>query len=490
MHGSPDPRPWRWTCALVAVVSLLHLAVAGRMELSVDGAHYALYAQQLDWSYFDHPPMVGWLQALILPISHSDLALRVVPITLLALASLTLFHLASRLFPDESPWLPFVAVLLLQGGAAFQLLSLGLAPEAPLLLVALLTATLLLRMTEGASLRHWLLLGLLLGLGGLSKYTAVTLVATTLLLLPRLGGVRALASPGPWLAVVLAAALVAPVVLWNRAHDWVSFAFQIDHGTGGDGWDPAKFLQTQIGQLAAYTPLVYVGGWIALVAAWPRRRERGVAVTYALVLPVLLLFGWNSGHARGLPHWTALGWAGTTPLLAAWILASWRRRRALRVLTYLSAGLAVLGFALLHVLPWMTWNPFPPYKHPMAALYGYRAATAECLRLRDEMAAQPGAAPRVFIHNWSRASRVAWYGQVPVIVLDGRFNQFDMWYGDAEPGDRGILLVWDRDDDRDDCSDLARFETTRPLGELPALVGGKPVGLFRFWACEGYRETP
>ncbi len=462
------------------------------MELTVDGAHYALYGLKLDWSYFDHPPMVGWLQALVLPFSHSDLAMRLVPIALMAGVALTLFRLAERLFPGESPWLPFVAVVLFQCAPMVQMLSLGLVPETPLLLIALTAATVLARTTDpdagGPRTRDWLLLGVLLGLGGLSKYTAVTLVATTLLLLPRMGGLRALAAPGPWLAVVVAAALVSPVLLWNRAHDWASFTYQIDHGTGGDGWDVGNFLQTQAAQLAAYTPLVYVGGWIALVAAWRDRRERGVAVTYAVALPVLLLFGWNSGHAPGLPHWTALGWAGTAPLLARWLLRAWERRRSVRVLGWISAGLAGLAIALLHGLPFLPGNPFPPYKHPLGEIYGFRDAAAELVRLRDELATTPGPEPRLFVHNWSRASRTAWYSREPVIVLDDRYDQFDMWFGAPQPGDRGVLLVWSRDDRRREPSDLQLFERTRALEERPVLVFDKPVGLFRFYACEGYRD--
>jgi 4-amino-4-deoxy-L-arabinose transferase-like glycosyltransferase len=46
---------------LLALV-LLHLAIGASIGLSVDEAHYLLYAAYPDWSYFDHPPLVGWVQ--------------------------------------------------------------------------------------------------------------------------------------------------------------------------------------------------------------------------------------------------------------------------------------------------------------------------------------------------------------------------------------------------------------------------------------------
>ncbi|OUS41423.1 hypothetical protein A9R00_00990, partial [Oleispira antarctica] len=49
--------------ALFALLALLH---SWLLPFSADEAHYALYGKLLDWSYFDHPPMVGWLQSISL----------------------------------------------------------------------------------------------------------------------------------------------------------------------------------------------------------------------------------------------------------------------------------------------------------------------------------------------------------------------------------------------------------------------------------------
>lgn len=58
--------PLQATLLLIAASMLLRLFSARAVGLSVDEAHYALYGLHLDWSYFDHPPMVGWLQAVAL----------------------------------------------------------------------------------------------------------------------------------------------------------------------------------------------------------------------------------------------------------------------------------------------------------------------------------------------------------------------------------------------------------------------------------------
>jgi len=54
--------PFAWSLLLVFLGTAIHLVMGFSTELSVDEAHYALYANHLAWSYFDHPPLVGWIQ--------------------------------------------------------------------------------------------------------------------------------------------------------------------------------------------------------------------------------------------------------------------------------------------------------------------------------------------------------------------------------------------------------------------------------------------
>ena len=257
--------PWRATLALTLAVAVLHLLAAGRVPLSADEAHYALYGLHRDWSYFDHPPLVGWLQALVLFFASSDFALRLWPIGLSAATALVLFRFARRLFPGDSEWLAFWTVVLYQSGLLFQALGLALVPETPLLLFALLAMLALLNALERGQLAAWLLFGLCIGLAGLSKYTAVTLVFTAALFVILQRRLDVLRTPGPWLAVALALVLIAPVLYWNATHDWLSFRYQLEHGYRAKDWEWTRVGITQLAQFFAYAPGIYVFGLIALV---------------------------------------------------------------------------------------------------------------------------------------------------------------------------------------------------------------------------------
>ncbi len=120
---------------------------AGQLNLSVDEAHYALYGLKPDWSYFDHPPMVGWLNALMAPFTHSDFGLRILPATLFALANGVLYKLAKRLFPSFS-WIGFWTLALVNSAIMFQLLSISMLPDTPLMLAGLMLLWHLLNLRE------------------------------------------------------------------------------------------------------------------------------------------------------------------------------------------------------------------------------------------------------------------------------------------------------------------------------------------------------
>ena len=56
--------PMRFTTSgrLLGFVFFVHACVGAAVGLSVDEAHYLLYALHPALSYFDHPPLVGWVQ--------------------------------------------------------------------------------------------------------------------------------------------------------------------------------------------------------------------------------------------------------------------------------------------------------------------------------------------------------------------------------------------------------------------------------------------
>ena len=69
----------RYSAISLLLVTVIHFVFGFILGLSVDEAHYALYALHPDLSYFDHPPLVGWLQVLPVKLNWNDGWLRLVP---------------------------------------------------------------------------------------------------------------------------------------------------------------------------------------------------------------------------------------------------------------------------------------------------------------------------------------------------------------------------------------------------------------------------
>lgn len=486
--------PFQATVLLVLFSTAMRLVAATSTELTTDEAHYALYGYYLDWSYFDHPSMIGWLQAFMLQFSASELAMRIMPILLFSAASLVLYRVALILFPQDSPWLGFVSVALMQSAVMLQLIGLAMLPDGPLLLLGLLAVLALHGALLHGTLRYWLLLGACLGLAGLSKYTAVTLVLTVLLAIMFGRQWRQFLTPGPWLAAVLGLILILPVLYWNYLHDWISFLYQIHHGTGKLNWEFKRLVISQLGQLLVYGPGLYLFGMIAIVSGLKQYKKladpaaRGLMLSLALALPVLILFGWNSAYEMTLPHWTSFGWVALSPLAARWIIGAWHKRWV-RVSVKFSGVYALVFVGLVFSQLIHAWIPFPDNKNVLRDLYGWGQAANRAEQLRLEMDVKAAAAPLIFTENWTLASRLAWYAKpTPVQVLDTRYNQFDIWYGSPQNGAQGILVLWPESDAMPATGGAGQFASCVLRDKLPVMSNMHLASTFSFYACYDFHN--
>ncbi len=481
LYQAIEHNPLRATLVVLVVSLLLHLLVMGGIDLGVDEAHYALYGLFTDWSYFDHPPLVGWLQALVLHFSTSEFALRLWPLFFTALSTWLLYRLTAELFPAAPRWTPFVAVLLLHSALMFQLLGVAMVPEVPLLAAGLAATLFLWRAVQHNRWRDWLLLGVMLGLAGLAKYTAVTLALGTVMFLLWQSGWRSLFNLRLWGAALLAIVLVLPVFYWNAQHDWISFAYQLGHGLPERDWSLRRFGLALAGQFFTYGPGVVVFG-VAAIAAFMQRGNAAVRLLLAMILPLFLLLLWGAGREETLPHWSLLGWALSTPLAACWI-GERLNRRWVRNTAWVSVVYALFFVGLVHFMLFAPQVvPFSSLKHPLADMLGWREAAQHALTLQRQ---HPQSV--LYVGNWATASRIAWYARPATVkVADDRYDQFDLWYGSPNTTDAALLIVPDYLQGRDRLSGVARFDQCAEQDQFEFRLRDKPVHRFNYYLCRGY----
>ena len=478
---------------------VLHLVMSALIDLSPDEAHYALYASHLDWSYYDHPPMVGWLQWVLLQASSGNVAMRVVPMLAWVLTAWGVVRVGDALYPQlaaSSVWGVRVDLLLLLLSPIPHLLGVALTPDTLLMPLTCWVMWLTWRVCEDTanvhSLRTWFLLGVALGLSGLTKYTAVLLAFGVVLALCQAYGWRWLLLRGPWLALAIAVLCVVPVLYWNAIHDWASFVYQTKHAAGGNAWHARKLLLYVVVVVIAYGLIV---PWALRVAGPSKKSALFVA---AFATPGLLLLFYLSGRGSTLPHWAAPFFVAVLPMAASGVQTLLvRYARRMQVLLVLQASLCVAMFTLMCAGGIPTENDTqaltPPgigtdkvSRNPFADLHGWSQAADHAVQW-----AQEKNTTTLAVTNWTLASRIAWYARpMPVKVVNTHGDQFDIWFGRLAAHEDAIWIDWSLMGFAPPVG-ASQFSRCDVLENLPVLVWERQLAHFNISHCQDWQgATP
>jgi 4-amino-4-deoxy-L-arabinose transferase-like glycosyltransferase len=470
--------------AALAALTLVRLVVAATLPLSPDEAYYWVWSRALAAGYLDHPPMVAfWARAGMLLAGDGVLGIRLLAPLAAALGSWLLWQAGERLLPGRGAGLVAAALLnatLLLGAGAVTM-----TPDTPLLFFWVCTmwalARLRIRGSESGPGVWWLAVGLFAGLALDSKYTAAFLVlgiGLWLLLAER----RWLARPWPWLGLLVGLLVVAPVLMWNAAHGWASFAKQ---GGRIEEWRPARAAQflgeLVAGQLGLATPLVLLLCAAGLVVgcrrAW-RQRESGWMLLVALSLPAVAVFVEHAFADRVQGNWPAIVYPAAVIAAAGLEAPRWRRLYCPAVLL----GLAMT--ALVYLQATLALLPVPIRFDPSALqLAGWPelAAQVEAARRRD-------GASFVATDQYGVASELAYWlpAEVPVVGTEQRWRVFDLPAA-ALDGRVGILV---RSARREALSGAGAWAALDLLGVVARQRDGQAVEMYRLYRVVGGGALP
>jgi 4-amino-4-deoxy-L-arabinose transferase-like glycosyltransferase len=470
-------RSGRAAAALVAAVTVLHVAYAGLFPLSPQEAYYWQYARHLAWGYYDHPPLAAWtIRAFTAVLGEGERAIRLAAAFHSAIFSAFFFLASRRLFG------PRPALLALSAAFLVPLFTLGqviVTPDGPLLSGWAMALYLTVRALDEDEPRWLLAAGGAAGWAMLGKYTGGLLLPQILVILlldPR--GQRMLRTAWPWAGAGVALLVFSPVVLWNVDHGFASFAFQTTTRAQESRFRPVlvgRFLALQAGLV---TPILLVLLVEAVGTAWRRRAGPAFRVVLLFSAPLLLLataispFHWVKGN------WLAPAWPTAMAGAAALALerpGGWRWKAG-------AAGLALAAVATiyLHLVPVFPAVPFPARDEGSA---GWRELAE---RAEVERAAIGPDAP-VIGCSYKVASELAYYlpGR-PETQSVGVFGEnglaYDDWLDWERLAGREALLVQDHREKG--CR--RRAEICRPLLPLEPLTpmrGREKVTTFELWRC-------
>ncbi len=445
------------------VLTLIRLAVAAATPLSEDEAYYWVWSHALAPGYLDHPPMVAlWIRAGAAIAGEDALGVRLWAPLSAALGSVLVARTADLLFPGRRLGVP--AAALLNGTLLVGVGAVTMTPDTPLLLFWAATLWTLARLLRSGDGRWWLAVGFFAGCAVASKYTGGFLGLGIVLWLLWVPGLRRwFRSASLWLGGAVAAAVFAPVVLWNAGHGWASFAKQ--GGRTGD-WDPGAALRhlSELlgGQAGLATPLVFIllsaGVWAALRRAVGR--DPAWSLLAALTAPGLLVFVQHAVGDRVQANWPAIVYPAAAVCAAGLGWRLWRPAVAL--------GLAIT--ALAYVQGAAAPFPLPRRLDPtLIRLGGWGAVSRDLEAMRRKQGVD-----WIASEAYGLASVLAWRAppDVPVLGAEDRWALFRL--PPADSAGPGLLLVSQR---RSAPPDPAYWATARQIGQVVRTRAGAPDGV-------------
>jgi 4-amino-4-deoxy-L-arabinose transferase-like glycosyltransferase len=472
----PEYRLFLYFITLVAIVRIV---LSPFVDLGVDEAHYVLYALHLDLSYFDHPPLVGWIQyGAIYLFGNNELSARIGAILIGLIVPFFVYKLIYEVSKNASYAL--MAVLALHASFLFNALFIMLLPDTILFLLILPIIFTVIAIEKTNSLWMWLLLGLLLGLAGLAKYTAVLFLIPIILYIIVKNRYDLFFNPAIIPAVMIALIIISPVILWNIQNDWSSFAYQSDHVVGETQINAGAFLSSIGAQIGAYNPFLFPLAFFGLYKALSSENDT-LFLTALFGLVLFFFFTFASLFKTALPHWSALFYMLFIPLGSYYLLELSTNAARVYLNFVIGFGLFISVYAYAEL--GFKFTPMPEYQSIHRDIYGW-----EEIMNKANSHIQDKQKEALAVTNWTLASRAIYYNlhnHSNVYLLDKRQDQFDLWQKDSPIG-KDIIFINTHFFEKT-IYEYARCEKTTKIDSFDVVLNSKKINSIELIKCSNFQ---
>ncbi|KAF1079235.1 MAG: hypothetical protein GQF41_4431 [Candidatus Rifleibacterium amylolyticum] len=357
---------------LTAALFLFRLFISQYLDLTPDETYYWELARQIDWSYYDHPPMVAWLISLLRLIpGDTQLHIRILTIAGTAFAGWVLFAIGRDCLNNVRAG--FWAAFMLNFTPAGMALGFITTPDTPLAIFWSLGIYAFLKALNDKRDRWWIVTGIALGCGALSKYNMILFVPGVAIAILTFKRYRHLVTTRRyWLMVLLAALGTVPILYWNSQHDWISFKFQLDSRLAGNTRSLAhnlgEFIGGQLGTIGlTLWPVLWFAAITTAISSYKRDDEKRFFLAW-LTLPAMVFFTYTAMKSKIEANWPQIAYLSTMLLAAEWLCEPGKGRRRIYWVLGPSAALAVIAVTQTLTLA----LPLPANADISLRLHGWR----------------------------------------------------------------------------------------------------------------------
>lgn len=412
--------------------------VTGPLDLSPDEAHYWEWARRLDLSYYSKGPLIAWLiGATTWMIGDNLLGMRFLAPVFLGFSSIFVYLLTMELFPDDEKKeiKACAAGLLIQLTPLFSAYGILMTIDSPFIFIWTLSLYLFWKaVSSDKNLFVWLLLGVSIGLGLLTKYTmAFFYICGFFFLLFSKEERRWFRKKELYVALIVSLLVFSPVIIWNANHDWVTLKHTAGQAHISEGFKISlKYFFDFIGsQLGVISPLIF---FMALYGAvknrWSFTALQNLRFLFWFWFPVLAFFLIKSLQGKVQANWAMHAYITAFIASADFFLNKDMRNKAMKALT-VSALAILLIFAVVTYYPSLV--KLPVKQDPTSRLQGWQELGVKADEVYDDMRSSAERGVFIFSDKYQVSGELAFYMKSHPITyninLGRRMNQYDMWEG-------------------------------------------------------------
>ncbi len=370
-------------------------------KLANDEAYYWIYAQHLDFGYFDHPPGIAVLIAMGYALIENELGVRL----FVVLASTGSLWFIWKMVEPKNHHLFFLLFL----GSLVANVGFMAVPDIPLLLCS---CAFLYYLKSYLAEDSWLIASILatvIAAMGYSKYHGIILLAPALL-----ANLGLLKRQSFWYLLALATLLFFPHLYWQFANDYPTFRFHF-FDRSAEPYTYLFILEYIGGQLLVYGPLLGIPlFWGAWKFTAQNNFDRTMKWCFYGTFAFFLLSSWKG---RVEPNWTI---AGIAPLLyLAYHFLEQSEKWTKWIYRLSITSIVLIGLARIFIA--LNVAPVKGIQLPRE-FYGWTEWADDLSELAKDL-------PVVFYNNYQRAAKYQFYTQKEAYSLNSSIyagSQYDL----------------------------------------------------------------
>ena len=232
-----------------------------------DEAQYWLWSKNIDFGYFSKPPFLSWIIRIYTEILGSSFfSLKLLPSFIYLLIAWSVYNLLINSGLNKKDSLAGSLIFLFIPAVSFS--SFILSTDLFLLLFWTLSLNELIKINSEQGLKNFILLGIFLGLGFLSKYAAIYFVICLVILILLDKKFRKIFLHnliGFGLTFLSVFIIIVPNIIWNFNNDWITLQHTSDNANFSNiEIDLIRGLEFMLIQVLMLGPFIVLGGLFGL----------------------------------------------------------------------------------------------------------------------------------------------------------------------------------------------------------------------------------